>query len=214
MPDIPPKIHIANFSLRFGQRRLFENFSLTVHTGEKVLLAGPSGCGKSSILASVAGFLQPDEGTIRVDGEVLTPATVWTIRRRLAYVPQTIDFGDRTVQAWVDEALAFRNNSGAPSIEGLVEELSALGLRNDILARRSSDMSGGERQRVALALGLFLKRPLLLVDEPSSALDAAAARALFQRLERVSGMTMLLVSHEHPERLTCVDRMVKVGEIE
>lgn len=212
MADTSPKIQIEDFSLTFGDRSLFENFSLTVHAGEKILLAGPSGSGKSSLLASVAGFLKPNKGIIRIDGEALTPSTVWALRRQLAYVPQNVDFGDSTVQDWVDETLVFRNNSDISSAEGLMEELSALGLNKDILAQRSSDISGGERQRVALAMALFLNRSLLLLDEPSSALDGVSARALFHRLEKVTGMAMLLVSHEHPERLAFVDRMVKVGE--
>ena len=97
------KINFKNISLRLGNKPIFEHFNLHIGKGEHWLIEGPSGCGKSTLLNLLLGFVQPDAGTVMIDGEQLTTQNVWQMCRRMAFVDQGVQMGSGRVDEFVRE---------------------------------------------------------------------------------------------------------------
>ncbi len=192
----PPPVEVEQLSLRIGERVLFADLSFTVSAGELAVLRGESGTGKTSLLRCLLGFTQPASGRIRLWGELLSPRTVGGLRRRLAYVPQEPPLGGGTVEEVLQRPLAYRANAGivwqADAAAALFERLR---LPTTLLGEPVAGLSGGERQRVALASVLLLRRSLLLLDEPTAALDARSSDAVIELLRSLDGVAVLAVSH-------------------
>ena len=168
-------IEWEDVSCAFDGRTVFEGFSGALGLGERVRVTGPSGCGKTTFLSMILGFVAPASGTIRVDGD---------IREVAAFVPQEADLGVHgTVKEWVDGVFAYRRNRAAKPLRETVEAtFAALRLKANVLDEGVAALSGGEKQRVAVAVALLLPRRALILDEPFSALDEQAARAVARQL--------------------------------
>lgn len=205
-------LQIQHLELSFGDQNLFHDFNLRLETGEKITLVGPSGCGKSTLLRCILGFVMPDAGDIRVFGEPLTPASAWTLRPRMAYVPQEPELGSGSVRAAIENIFSYRSNRHLQgNLERVPELLERLLLHTGILDKQTSDISGGEKQRIALLLALLLDREILLFDEVTSALDARAKEAVIQMLIDLKSVSMLGIAHDQ-EWLSFADRVVDMAE--
>ncbi|MBN1517164.1 ATP-binding cassette domain-containing protein [Candidatus Sumerlaeota bacterium] len=184
---------------------------MTVGHGEHVALNGPSGCGKTTLLRCVLGFATPDAGAIRVDGEALDARTVWELRQRIAYVPQSPEFGDGTVEEVLHRPFAYKANAAlAANVSRAPELLKRLRLPDDAMSKQTGDLSGGEKQRLALVVALLLERKMLLLDEPTAALDGEAKAAALELLREQSDMAILSVSHDEALRKTAA-RVVNIS---
>ena len=190
-------LDIENLTIAFDTRTTLEDFSLTVDQGETVTLAGDSGSGKTTILKCLLGFHTPSAGTIRINGQALSPRTVWALRTRIAYGPQEPDPGHGTVQDFLDQPYSFRANRRLEKDRRrLLELLERLFLHEGILDKEIPQLSGGEKQRVALISALLLNRPILLLDEATSALDDDAKSAVYGLLRDRKTMTILAAAHD------------------
>ena len=192
-----PAVDIRGLTIRFGGTALFEDLSLTVDRGEKLALSGPSGSGKTSVLRCIMGFLTPSSGTISVFGRELSEKSVWDIRRDTAHVAQEPELGDGTVEEILERPFSYRANRHLKHNLVKVPDLcELLLLPPSILDSSMTDLSGGEKQRVALISALLLQRPLLLLDEASSALDKDATRAVQHLLASLEDVSILSISHD------------------
>ena len=165
-------IKLNDISIKFGENIVIKNFSLNVKHNEKILLKGHSGCGKSSILKSILGFVKLNQGTIEVNGKLLNEKNIWKLRTYCAYVPQEANLGTGNSKDYLYNMLNYEANKhltiNDKEIHTLLEKFN---LKEAILKQSIDDLSGGEKQRIALISALLLKRKILLLDEPSSALD-------------------------------------------
>jgi ABC-type iron transport system FetAB ATPase subunit len=218
MDDITKQKHrpgsaldIRDLLIRFGDTTPVSGLSLSLDRGEKVALSGPSGSGKTSILRCILGFLTPAAGTISVFGRELTEKTVWHIRQETAHVAQEPELGGGTVEEVLKSPFEFRANQRLKynliHIPDLCERLL---LPLSILDSTMAELSGGEKQRVALISALLLQRPLLLLDEASSALDKDATRAVQQLLQSMGDLAILSISHDD-SWLSFSDRVVTLS---
>ncbi len=186
-----------DLSLAFDAGTLLEDFSLEVSAGQKILMTGPSGSGKSTLLKCFLGLAVPKSGSIAVAGQPLTPATVWSLRRRIAYVTQEPDLGRGTARQVVERPFHYRANAHLlNNLDRLNELMDMFGLGGDLLDKNVSRLSGGEKQRIALIVAIMLDRPILLLDEPTSALDVASRRILSEYLQSRTKLTALIVTHD------------------
>ena len=196
-PDQTPAISFEHIHLSLGERSLFQDFSLHIDPGDKVVLSAPSGSGKTTLLKMILGFIRPDAGDVQVQGTTLSCHTVRDIRRTCAYVSQDVDFRDRPVPDILAEIADYpANREAGLSVSSVRPFLQRLYIDDDIWDKDMGDLSGGERQRFGIALCAALKRPIWLLDEPLSALDDTSARAAAELLASVSA-TVLAISH-HP----------------
>lgn len=203
-------LRAENLSLAFDGKTLLEGFSLEVPVGQKVLMTGPSGCGKSTILKCFLGLAATTTGSVAIAGQTLTAATVWTLRRQIAYVTQEPDPGAGTARQVIDRPFHYRANAHLRDNLGRLAELMDLfGLGSELLDKNVSKLSGGEKQRIALTVAILLDRPILLLDEPTSALDVRMRKTLGEYLHSRTDLTALVVAHD-TDSFTFADNMVQL----
>ena len=179
---------------------------LEVGRGEFVCLLGPSGCGKSTLLNAVAGFSLPSSGVIMVDG---TPVTDPGPDRGMVFQEYAL-FPWMTVAQNIAFGLQIKG-AAKPAIQEKVDSLLAMLNLQDFRRRYPKDLSGGMRQRVAIARVLAIDSPIMLMDEPFGALDALTRRNLQDELLRLwleLKKTILFVTHSIDEALYLADRTV------
>jgi ABC-type Fe3+/spermidine/putrescine transport system ATPase subunit len=187
---------------------VLDRLDLTIESGSLTALLGPSGCGKTTALKLIAGLLSPDAGDIRL-GEAsirdLAPE-----RRGVAMVFQNpLLFPHLTVAGNVGFGLKMRG-LGAAEVTARVDAMLAMVQLAGLGHRRPAQLSGGQQQRAALARALVLQPNLLLLDEPLSSLDAGLRdemRDLIRSLQRETGITTLIVTHDQAEAVALSDRI-------
>ncbi|KUM80236.1 ABC transporter [Streptomyces curacoi] len=192
------------------------NASFVVEPGETVALVGPSGAGKSTLLNVLLGFVCPTEGRALVGGVDLAELDLEEWRSRIAWVPQrphlyagTIAENVRLARPEADDAAVRRALADA----GALEFVDALPQGVDtVLGEDGAGLSAGQRQRLALARAFLADRPVLLLDEPTAALDGATEAEVVEAVRRLAvGRTVLLVVHR-PALLGVADRVVRLAE--
>jgi len=200
-----------------GGRSIVDGLDLTVAKGELVCLLGPSGCGKTTTLRMVAGFVEPDQGEILIDGRPVT--TLPPERRPTAMVFQNYALWPHmTVFGNVAFGLKLRKLPKNEVRDRVGAALELVGLSHHIDSR-PAHISGGEQQRVALARALVLEPQVLLLDEPLSNLDAklrVRVRDEIREIQQRIGITTVLVTHDQDEALSVADRIAVMnsGRIE
>ncbi|MDR3505033.1 MAG: ABC transporter ATP-binding protein [Acidocella sp.] len=204
------ELNISGLGKSFGKTPVLGGVGFTVAAGELVAILGASGSGKTTLLRLIAGFLRPDEGEIRLDGELLANAGQCRPpeRRGIGYVAQE---GALFPHLSIAENIVFGLPRAERKAKARVEELLELvGLPAHYASRAPQQLSGGEQQRVALARALAPHPRLLLLDEPFSALDAglrAETRAAVASALRAAGATAILVTHDQAEALAMGNRV-------
>ncbi len=200
-------LQISNLTIHLGGKHILDDFSLSVGTGEQVLVTAPSGTGKSTLLRCVLGFLAPQQGTIFLQGTPIDEQSIWSLRRQMSYVAQEPVLGSGSVQEILDRPFTYRANRNIESnLSRVPDLLTQLCLPQEIIGQQMDSLSGGEKQRVALIAALLLDRPLLLLDEISASLDRDSAEAVFDTLAGLQDQTILAVGH-HADALPKVDRI-------
>ncbi|MDK9689690.1 MULTISPECIES: ABC transporter ATP-binding protein [Azospira] len=189
-----------------GDVTALKDINLTVKQGEFVCLLGPSGCGKSTLLNAVAGFQPPSAGEIVIEGKkILTPGP----DRGMVFQEYAL-FPWMTVAQNIAFGLQIQKKEKA-EIDLTVNQLLDLLHLKDFRDRFPKDLSGGMRQRVAIARVLALDSPIMLMDEPFGALDALTRRNLQDELLRIwekLNKTILFVTHSIEESIYLADRIV------
>ncbi len=190
-----------------GDRALAE-VTLSIERGEMVVVVGPSGCGKSTLLRIVAGLEEPDSGTLTIGGRSMSGVPPQD--RDVAMVFQGYAlYPHMTARQIMEFPLKMRRVPAARRADSVAEAAGLLRIEH-LLERRPDEMSGGERQRVAMGRAIVRKPRAFLFDEPLSNLDASLRsdlRAEIAQLVRRLGATALYVTHDHVEAMTLADRI-------
>ncbi len=201
----------------FGSMQALDSITLRIEPGEMIALLGPSGCGKTTLLQIIAGFLQPSEGDVLLDGSHVEhiPAN----RRRVGMVFQNYAlFPHLSVFENVAYGLKARGTASA-AVKAKVAEMLALVKMGHLVDRLPGQLSGGQQQRVALARALAIEPGIVLLDEPFSALDKNLRLDMqieIKSLLKGYGVTSIMVTHDQEEALSMADRIVVMnrGRIE
>ena len=206
-------IDIKGLSKSFGDKKVLQDINLYVRRGEFLTLLGPSGCGKTTLLRMIAGFLQPDEGSILMDGKELAGVPpherpLNTVFQRYALFPHldvydNIAFGLKLKKVPEEE------------IEKRVRRVLKLVAMSDYEDRDVETLSGGQQQRIAIARAIVNQPKVLLLDEPLAALDLKMRKDMQTELKEMHkklGITFIYVTHDQEEALTLSDTIAVFNE--
>jgi osmoprotectant transport system ATP-binding protein len=212
-------IQLNNIYKTYSTQKAVDDVSLTIETGECVVLIGPSGSGKSTLLKSINRMVAVDSGSIAIDGQLVTAFKPELLRRQIGYCIQGVGlFPHLTVREnievvprllnWDQERLTQRVN--------LLMDLSELPL--PFLSKKPHELSGGEAQRVGVCRALAADPPILLMDEPFGAVDPLTRERLqagFNRIQQEFKKTVVFVTHDVEEAIVLGDRIavMQAGKI-
>lgn len=206
---IPTIIRFARVSVGVRDKTILSDISFTLCAGEKLALCGKSGSGKSTVLKTLLGLLAVTDGTIFFQEQALNPATIQSIRSHTVYIGQEPVLGADSVREALLLPFQFKaQRTHKPTELQLLTVLEQLRLPSSILTQQSNRVSGGEKQRIALARGLLLGKRLYLLDEVTSALDTESKQAVFDVFANAE-LTVLSVAHD-PDWLAHCDRVLEL----
>jgi ABC-type Fe3+/spermidine/putrescine transport system ATPase subunit len=201
-----PILELTKLSKSFPGHQAVRDISLSIDKGELFCLLGPSGCGKTTTLRMIAGFETPSSGEVRLGGERIEHLAPY--ERNVSTVFQNYAlFPHLTVRKNVEFGL---KRKGAANIEAKVNDVLKMVRLDSKADRLPSEISGGEKQRAALARSLVLEPDVLLLDEPLSALDPQLRKQVrleLKALQRRVGVTFLMITHDQEEALSLADRI-------
>jgi len=206
-------INIEHLSKSFNGKKVLDDINLYIQRGEFITLLGPSGCGKTTLLRQIAGFLQPDEGVITMEGKDISDVPphlrkLNTVFQRYALFPHldvydNVAFGLKLAKVPEDE------------IEARVKKFLKMVSMSGYEDRDVNTLSGGQQQRIAIARALVNQPKVLLLDEPLAALDLKMRKDMqieLKEMHQKLGITFIYVTHDQEEALTLSDTIVVMNE--
>ncbi|GAB3587445.1 ABC transporter ATP-binding protein [Hymenobacter daeguensis] len=222
MPDSsPPVIRATALRKSFGAHAVVQDVSFELAAGETLVLLGPSGCGKTTLLKMLNRLIEPDGGTVEINGLDVRRQPAETLRRGMGYVIQQVGLLPHYTVA-ENIAVVPRLLGHAPA--AIAARTTALLTRLHLPPARyagqlPAQLSGGQQQRVGLARALAADPPIILMDEPFGALDPitrAGIRREFRELEELRSKTVVLVTHDVTEAFELADRimLLDAGQIQ
>lgn len=208
-----PVIRATSLHKSFGPHAVVRDVSFAVATGETLVLLGPSGCGKTTLLKLLNRLIEPDGGTVEINGQDVREQRPEVLRRGIGYVIQQVGLLPHyTVAeniAVVPRLLGHAPATIAARTEALLTRLHLPPAR--YAGQLPAQLSGGQQQRVGLARALAADPPIILLDEPFGALDPitrASIRREFRELEELKSKTIVLVTHDVTEAFELADRIM------
>ncbi|MBK8801265.1 MAG: ATP-binding cassette domain-containing protein [Fibrobacteres bacterium] len=205
MTETVPSIHVQSVVKRYGTLAAVAGVDLSIAKGESVALLGPNGAGKTTLVEMIEGLIPPDEGEIRIDG-LSWKTQAGSIRGKLGTCLQDAKLPERLRVEEILELFCSFHGRGRER----VEELLLLVELGEARRQLAGKISGGQRQRLALACAIAGEPDILVLDEPTTGVDPAARRQIWGILEglRARGATLLMTTHFMDEAERLCDRVV------
>ncbi|MGV8938472.1 MAG: ABC transporter ATP-binding protein [Allorhizobium sp.] len=207
-PASVPFIRFENVTKRFGNFTAVANLNLDIYEREFFSLLGPSGCGKTTLMRMLAGFEEPSEGRILLQGKDISGVPPYRRPTNMMFQSYAL-FPHMTVAKNIAFGLE-QDHLPKAEIEARVEEMLKMVKLEDFARRKPAQLSGGQRQRVALARSLAKRPKVLLLDEPLAALDRKLREETqfeLMDIQQDLGLTFLIVTHDQEEAMTVSDRI-------
>jgi spermidine/putrescine ABC transporter ATP-binding subunit len=202
-------LELRGICKKFGSFTAVDNFSISMHKGEFLSFLGPSGCGKTTTLRMIAGFIEPTDGEVFIQGQNVTQLPPYKRDTGMVFQNYAL-FPHLSVFDNIAFGLRYRKVSKEETKKRVAEMLDLVQLP-DVANRKPAELSGGQQQRIALARALVIKPKVLLLDEPLSNLDAKLREGLrieLRDIQQELGITSVFVTHDQEEALTLSDRVV------
>ena len=209
-------LSMRNVSFSYGgSKKVLENFSMEIERGSIVAVAGESGCGKSTLAKLLLGFYPLEKGSIRLEGKEYSELTLKEIRKRISYVPQEPYLYETTIA----ENIAYgRYGVGQDEIAAAAKAANAHDFitklpngYDTVLGERGNTLSGGEKQRIAIARAIIRNSPVIILDEATSALDNESESLIQEAIKNLKGgRTILMIAHR-PSSIAAADTVIRIG---
>jgi len=209
------KVELKNITVRYDKHTVLKNFDLTVESGQILGIVGPSGCGKTTVVRAICGFLDPQEGTVSINGNVMFDRS-----KRMNVAPERRNVGVVFQDYAVWPHLSVYDNTAYPlkkhgvpkdKIRPQVEEALRLVNMSSYANYMPSQLSGGQQQRVAIARALTSSNDLLIMDEPITNLDAKLREQMLveiRMLQEKLGTTIIYITHDQEAAMQLCDKIV------
>ncbi|PZO82864.1 MAG: hypothetical protein DI626_09640 [Micavibrio aeruginosavorus] len=202
------EIEFRNVSFSYGADvPILKNISFKVLSGEKIALVGPSGGGKSTIISLLLGFIRPQEGEIRVNGQPLGETDLDQWRAHLSWLGQRTHLFQGSIEENIKMA---RENASADEIRNVMTLCRISDLADKIIDERGTGISGGQQQRVGLARAMIRQSSLLLLDEPTAHLDAETEEVIHNAVLKCNKTATVLFAAHRQATLSAADRILYV----
>lgn len=206
-------LRFDKITLSYGGQKIIDNISFDIQAGQMAVLIGPSGCGKTTTLKMINRLIEPDSGTISIHGLDIRSQDKVNLRRHIGYVIQQIGlFPNMTVEQNICVVPKLLNYSKQQCSQLVHELLAMVDMPYEQYAHKyPSEMSGGQQQRVGILRALAASPPIVLMDEPFSALDPMTRRTLQQEvraLQQKLNKTIVFVTHDMEEALDLADVII------
>lgn len=220
MSDHAAAVEFKQVSKNYGTGYVLQNFDLIIQSGKIVTIIGPSGCGKTTLLKMINRLIEPEDGTVLVEGKNVSSLDPVELRRDIGYVIQQIGlFPHMTIEQNISIVPRLKGEKKKELLARTEELLQLIGLSPEqFRSRYPHELSGGQQQRIGVARALAANPSIILMDEPFSALDPISRIQLQKELinlnERVK-KTIVFVTHDIDEALKIADQIVllKDGQI-
>jgi ABC-type multidrug transport system fused ATPase/permease subunit len=212
------EFHHLGFQYRHDGPWVLRNLNLTIPKGARIGFIGTTGSGKSTLLDVLMGLLYPSEGTLQVDGQVVTPVNSLSWQARIAHVPQSIYLSDASVAENIafgmprDQIDMARVRKAAAQAQ-IAETITGMPHGYEtFVGERGVRLSGGQRQRIGIARALYREADVLVFDEATSALDTGTEQAVMEAIESLgSELTILIVAHRLSTLRKC-DQIIELDQ--
>ncbi|MFN7104151.1 MAG: ABC transporter ATP-binding protein [Pseudorhizobium sp.] len=207
-PNAVPFIRFENITKRYGDFTAVSNLNLNIYEREFFSLLGPSGCGKTTLMRMLAGFEEPTEGRILLQGHDISGVPPHRRPTNMMFQSYAL-FPHMSVEKNIAFGLE-QDNLSKGEIQARVQDMLKLVKLEDFARRKPGQLSGGQRQRVALARSLAKRPKVLLLDEPLGALDRKLREETqfeLMDIQHTLGLTFLIVTHDQEEAMTVSDRI-------
>lgn len=212
---MPPVITVDGLFCRYGTTHALCDVSFNVEPGDYVGIVGPNGSGKSTLVKALLGIARPDEGEVSLFGTPLPEFNDW---HKIGYLPQNLNLFNPIFPATVSEVVGlgllaakkFPKRMTRANAERIEETLEQMGIA-ELRRRLIGDLSGGQQQRVMLARALVNHPALLILDEPTAALDPETRDrfyALLADINRINSTTLILVTHDSATVGACASKLL------
>jgi putative ABC transport system ATP-binding protein len=191
-------IELQQVYKKFNERELFAGLDINFNVGEIHGLIGKSGSGKSTITNMICGFDFPDSGKVIIDGKIAEAQDFKMLRTCTAYVPQNVNIiGSGIVRDAIQSSFEFKSNKAKrPNNEQILSVIKNLGLDESILESEFKSTSGGEKQRIAIAIATLLDKRIMIFDEPSSGLDDRSKEIVAAYISNLRDKIIIISTHD------------------
>lgn len=206
-------VEFKEVSKDYGSGSVLNNFTLSIPQGKIITIIGPSGCGKTTLLKMVNRLIEPDVGTIIIDGSDIKGLDPVQLRRNIGYVIQQIGlFPHMTIEENISIVSRLKGEKKKALTSRVEELLEVIGLEPKAYRNRyPHELSGGQQQRIGVARALFSNPSIILMDEPFSALDPISRIQLQNELKKLNKhlkKTIIFVTHDIDEALKIADQII------
>lgn len=189
-------IELKNVSVVKNGNTILNGINLTINKGDKILIHGESGSGKSTLLKSIL-FFESFTGSIQLRNRLIDHSNISHFRQQFAYLGQNLPFFGENVEDFIRHPFSFRSNREKIfHINRMISLLGSLNFDMDILKKNFSDLSGGEKQRIAITQVMMLEKPIYILDEITSALDPRNIKNVVKTLTNNPMRTLIVTSHD------------------
>ncbi|MCD4680525.1 MAG: ATP-binding cassette domain-containing protein [Bacteroidales bacterium] len=190
-------LSLQNISVVFNNKPVIRNFNMDINSGDKIAIKGDSGSGKSTLLSIILGLKIPDEGQLVFNGNTVNSSNISDLRNSISWLPQNVSISVEGVFDFIMLPFSYKQNrSISPTKEQVNVLIKKFRLDQDIYTRKMSEISIGEKQRLLMIRGLLLNRPILVLDEPTAALDSRVKTVIINFLFKDPGLTIISASHD------------------
>ena len=213
-------LRVSGLRTQFGAQVIHDNLELTIKRGEIIGIVGGSGTGKSVLIKSIIGLLEPDSGSILIDGEEtlgLSPAARERVTRKFGMLFQGAALFD-SLPVWENVAFGLIQSQGVrrrDARQAALEAMNMVGLDTDIADRSPAELSGGMQKRAGLARAIATKPEILFFDEPTTGLDpimGSVIDSLIVKSVRELGATALTITHDMASARRIADNVAMIYE--